>query len=77
MTMLDQMRQHKNWLKWSLGLVILTFRRALRAAVPQTAGRRRRAGRRARHRERPPGHLGTYQRIYNQQLAQMRSAYAS
>jgi len=25
MTMLDQMRQHKNWLKWSLGLVILTF----------------------------------------------------
>ena len=25
MTMLDRMRQHKNWLKWSLGLVCLTF----------------------------------------------------
>lgn len=25
MTMLDRMRRHKNWLKWSLGLVCLTF----------------------------------------------------
>jgi peptidyl-prolyl cis-trans isomerase D len=25
MTMLDQMRQHRNWLKWSLGLVVLSF----------------------------------------------------
>src|ERR1700692_120569 len=25
MTMLDRMRQHKNWLKWSLGLVVLSF----------------------------------------------------
>ena len=25
MTMLDQMRQHKGWLKWSLGLVVLAF----------------------------------------------------
>jgi peptidyl-prolyl cis-trans isomerase D len=25
MTMLDQMRRHKNWLKWSLALVVLTF----------------------------------------------------
>ena len=25
MTMLDRMRRHKNWLKWSLGLVVLTF----------------------------------------------------
>jgi peptidyl-prolyl cis-trans isomerase D len=25
MTMLDRMRQHKNWLKWSLGLVCLAF----------------------------------------------------
>lgn len=25
MTMLDRMRQHKNWLKWSLALVVLTF----------------------------------------------------
>jgi peptidyl-prolyl cis-trans isomerase D len=25
MTMLDRMRQHRSWLKWSLGLVVLTF----------------------------------------------------
>ena len=25
MTMLDQMRKHKGWLKWSLGLVVLAF----------------------------------------------------
>ena len=25
MTMLDGMRRHKNWLKWSLALVVLTF----------------------------------------------------
>lgn len=25
MTMLDRMRQHRGWLKWSLGLVVLTF----------------------------------------------------
>ena len=25
MTMLDRMRQHRNWLKWSLGLVVVTF----------------------------------------------------
>ena len=25
MTMLDRMRRHRNWLKWSLGLVVLAF----------------------------------------------------
>ena len=25
MTMLDQMRRHKGWLKWSLGLVVVAF----------------------------------------------------
>src|SRR5688572_7504945 len=25
MTMLDRMRRHKGWLKWSLGLVVLAF----------------------------------------------------
>ena len=25
MTMLDKMRRHKSWLKWSLGLVCLAF----------------------------------------------------
>ena len=25
MTMLDRMRRHKGWLKWSLGIVVVTF----------------------------------------------------
>ena len=25
MTMLDRMRRHRNWLKWSLALVVLAF----------------------------------------------------
>ena len=25
MTMLDRMRRHKGWLKWSLGLVVVAF----------------------------------------------------
>lgn len=25
MTMLDRMRRHRGWLKWSLGLVVLSF----------------------------------------------------
>ena len=25
MTMLDRMRRHRDWLKWSLGLVVLAF----------------------------------------------------
>ena len=25
MTMLDRMRRHKSWLKWSLAIVVLTF----------------------------------------------------
>jgi hypothetical protein len=25
MTMLDRMRRHQGWLKWSLALVVLTF----------------------------------------------------
>ena len=25
MTMLDRMRRHKNWLKWTLAAVVLTF----------------------------------------------------
>jgi len=25
MTMLDRMRRHKGWLKWSLGLVVIAF----------------------------------------------------
>jgi peptidyl-prolyl cis-trans isomerase D len=75
MTMLDRMRQHKGWLKWSLAIVILAF---IVLYVPQflsptgvgaaptdtiatVEGREIKAG--------------TYQRLYNVQLSQLRSAY--
>jgi peptidyl-prolyl cis-trans isomerase D len=43
MTMLDRMRRHKGWLKWSLGLVVVTFvilyiPDFLRARDPQATG---------------------------------------
>jgi peptidyl-prolyl cis-trans isomerase D len=73
--MLDRMRQHRGWLKWSLAIVILAF---IVLYVPQflsptgvgaaptdtiatVDGRAIKAG--------------TYQRLYNMQLAQLRSAY--
>ena len=46
MTMLDRMRRHKNWLKWSLAIVVVAFvllyipnflRDGGRAAAPATA----------------------------------------
>ena len=42
MTMLDQMRRHMGWLKWSLGLVVLAFiifyRVDWQAVVPLSIG---------------------------------------
>ena len=38
MTMLDQMRRHMGWLKWSLGLVVLAFSPLIEeVAGPQVA----------------------------------------
>ena len=67
MTMLDRMRRHKNWLKWSLAIVVVAFvllyipsflqPTAPPAPAPQ---RRRRRGRRPRdHRRRSSS--GAYQ----------------
>ena len=40
MTMLDRMRRHKNWLKWSLAIVVVAFvaQDELDAGGAQTAG---------------------------------------
>jgi peptidyl-prolyl cis-trans isomerase D len=75
MTMLDRMRQHKGWLKWSLAIVILAFivlyypqfmpPAGVGAAPTDTLatveGRKITAG--------------TYLRLYNVQAAQFRAAY--
>ncbi len=76
MTMLDRMRRHKAWLKWSLGLVVVTF---VLLYVPSfldpgagTGANPNDAiatvdGRRIT--------VGTFQRLYQQQMASVQQAY--
>jgi peptidyl-prolyl cis-trans isomerase D len=75
MTMLDRMRRHQGWLKWSLGLVVLTFvffyvpdflsppagTGATGDAVATVQGR--------------PITVSDFTRAYNAQMTQFRSAY--
>ncbi len=75
MTMLDRMRRHQGWLKWSLALVVLTFvffyvpdflspptgTGATGEAVATVQGR--------------PITVGEFTRAYNAQMAQFRNAY--
>ena len=75
MTMLDRMRRHQGWLKWSLGLVVLTFvffyvpdflsppagAGATSDAVATVQGR--------------PISVSNFTRAYNAQMAQFRNAY--
>ncbi len=76
MTMLDRMRRHKNWLKWSLALVCLTFvlfyipdflhtgtRAAPGAVLAQVNGRE--------------VTVNDFQRRYQAQLAAYRNAYGT
>lgn len=74
MTMLDRMRRHKNWLKWSLGIVVVmfvllyvpSFLRPADGVAPNdaiaTIGGRTVL-------------VSTFQRAYNLQASQMRAAY--
>jgi peptidyl-prolyl cis-trans isomerase D len=74
MTMLDRMRRHKGWLKWSLAIVVLTF---ILLYVPQFLQTDDVAsandviatvdGRRIT--------VGVYQQLYLQQVSQIRSQY--
>lgn len=77
MTMLDRMRRHKNWLKWSLGLVCLAFILFYIPAFlrPPGAG----AGPYdvlARVEDRTIT-VADFQRVYFQQLDQYRTAYGA
>jgi len=74
-TMLDRMRRHQSWLKWILGIVVVAF---VFIYVPQFL---RPAGVGAMSTDTLASvdgrsiTVGTYQRVYNQQLQQLRQAY--
>ena len=76
MTMLDRMRRHKAWLKWSLGLVVVTF---ILLYVPSfmdpVAGTGASPNDPIATVEGRNITVGTYQRAYQQQLMQVRQSY--
>jgi peptidyl-prolyl cis-trans isomerase D len=76
MTMLDRMRRHKAWLKWSLGLVVVTF---ILLYVPSfmdpVAGTGASPNDAIATVEGRNITVGTYQRVYQQQLMQVRQSY--
>ena len=76
MTMLDRMRRHKGWLKWSLALVVATF---ILLYIPSFMGTTP-AGAAAPNDviakvDGRPIHVATYQRIYQQQVSAMSRSY--
>ena len=75
MTMLDRMRRHQGWLKWSLALVVLTF---VFFYVPDFLSPPAGAGSTAEAVATVQGRritAGDFSRAYNAQLAQFRNAY--
>src|SRR4051812_10549829 len=76
MTMLDRMRRHRGWLKWSLGIVVVTF---VLLYIPAFMGDRNASGASAGdviatvngH----PIKVETYQRQLQQQLQSLRANY--
>lgn len=77
MTMLDRMRRHQGWLKWSLGLVVLTF---VFFYVPDflgttNGGATGTAADAVATVQGRPISVSDFQRAYNAQMAQFRNAY--
>jgi peptidyl-prolyl cis-trans isomerase D len=74
MTMLDRMRRHKGWLKWSLALVVLTF---VVFYIPDflTPGIGASPSEVIAEVEGEPITVGQFQRRYNAQITAYRNAY--
>jgi peptidyl-prolyl cis-trans isomerase D len=72
--MLDRMRRHRGWLKWSLGIVVATF---IFLYVPQFLDGRTAAGPNTTIAtvDGHPISAATYQQLYAQQVNQIRSQY--
>ena len=73
MTMLDRMRRHRGWLKWSLGIVVVTF---VLLYIPAFMGDRNGSGAAPTDAVATVnGHVvtvATYQRLYQQRLQSLR-----
>ena len=74
MTMLDRMRRHKGWLKWSLALVVLTF---VVFYIPDflSGATGAASGEALAYVEGAPITVQTFQRRYNAQINAYRNAY--
>lgn len=75
MTMLDRMRRHKNWLKWSLGLVCLAFVIFYIPDFLQTSGADAAASDTIAKVQGREITAGEFQRTYQAQLQAYRNAY--
>ena len=75
MTMLDRMRRHKGWLKWSLALVVLTFVLLYIPQLTNTTGAAR--GEVLAEVEGEEITVGDFQSRYQAQLQAYRNAYGS
>jgi peptidyl-prolyl cis-trans isomerase D len=79
MTMLDGMRRHKGWLKWSLGVVVLTFVLLYVPSFMRNGGVAGITGAQANDAVASVNGYditaAEYRRIYNQQLQSLRQSY--
>ena len=75
MTMLDRMRRHRNWLKWSLGLVCLAFVIFYIPDFLRGTGADAASGDTVAHVEGQEITAGEFRRTYQAQLQAYRSAY--
>jgi peptidyl-prolyl cis-trans isomerase D len=77
MTMLDRMRRHKNWLKWSLAIVVVAF---ILLYIPNFLDSQANGTGNANVVATVEGHditVTQYRRAYQQQLQQVRQSYGS
>jgi peptidyl-prolyl cis-trans isomerase D len=75
MTMLDRMRRHRNWLKWSLGLVVLAFVIFYIPDLMQGTDAGAASGDTIARVDGRPITAGEFRRMYQAQLQAYRSAY--
>jgi peptidyl-prolyl cis-trans isomerase D len=75
MTMLDRMRRHKHWLKWTLALVVLAFILLYIPDFLRQNGTGAAQGDVVARIEGRPVTVGEFRRVYNSQLQAYRSAY--